>query len=210
MSEILGKVEKPSAEKFKGSRKLYLVPLVSIIKEAPRNDIEKVETYWKQVGEHLNNLEQKMDKISKVYHESVSLAGEEGLKLIEKLNEKGYPLIKNKCEQGAELQETENMDLFIQSLDWGNCLRVVMSGNVFQKISGFYREVSEERFTHIAKRIDETLQDGEAGALFISEGHSIRFPSTINVFYVSPPTLDDIHRLLRKQEIEDGRKDEQA
>jgi hypothetical protein len=197
--EVLGKLEKPSVEKFKGIRKLCLVPLIFTGKDAPRDFLEKVELYWKQVDEHLNNLEQKIGRISKVYHESISSDGTQGLNVIEQLNEKAYPLIKRRCEQGAELQATEDMDLFTQSLDWGNCLRIVMSGAVFQKVSEFYREVTEKRFNHIAQRIDKTLKDEETGALFISEGHLVQFPSTIQVFYISPPALDEIHRWFRER-----------
>lgn len=199
MAEILGKLEKPAAEKFKGTRKLYLVPLIFAGRDAPQDYLEKAELFWKQVEEQLDSLERKIGKVKKVYHESVSLGGEQGLAMIERLNEKGFPLIKRKCAQGAELQATEDMDLFAQSLDWSNCLRVVMSANVFQKISEFYREATQERFAYIARRIDETLAEGEAGVLVISEGHSVQFPPSIQVFYVSPPALDEIHRWFRER-----------
>lgn len=198
MPEILGKLEKPLVEKFKGTRKLCLVPLIFTGKGVPQDLLEKAEIYWKQVDEQLDNLEQKIGRISKIYHESISSDGTQGLNVIERLNEKAYPLIKKRCDQGAELQATEDMELFAQSMDWGNCLRVVISGTVFQKVSEFYREVTEKRFDHIAQCIDETLKSEEVGALFISEGHFVQFPSTIQVFYVSPPALDEIHRWLRE------------
>ncbi len=201
MSEgkVLGKLEKPAAEKFKGLRKLYLVPLIFAGQDAPQDFLEKAELYWKQVEEQLDNLERKIGKIKKIYHESVSLPGEQGLRVIERLNEKGCPLIKKKCEQGAELLAAEDMDLFAESLDWANCLRVVVSESVFRKISGFYREATEKRFGCLARRIEETLEEGEAGALFISEGHPVQFPPDIQVFYVSPPALDELHRWFRER-----------
>lgn len=199
MTEVLGKLEKPAAKKFQGGRKLYLVPLVFVGKDAPDDYRQKVELYWQQVAEQLTGLEQKIGRIKKIYHESVSLDGENGLAIIERMNESGYPLVKKKCAQGAELVATEDMELFAQSLDWGNCLRVVMSAGVFQKISEFYREATEKRFNYIARRIDETLAEEEAGALFISERHSLQFPPTIQVFYISPPALDEIHRWFRER-----------
>lgn len=199
LAEILGKFEKPAAEKFKGARKLYLVPLVFVGKDAPEDYQQKVELYWRQVKEQLTSLEQKIGRISKIYHESVFLDGENGLAAVERVNEKGYPLVKEKCAQGAELLATEDMELFAQSLDWGNCLQVVTSREVHQKISEFYREATEKRFDHIARRIDETLAEGEAGVLLISEGHFVQFPSSIQVFYVSPPALDEIRRWFREK-----------
>jgi hypothetical protein len=194
VSEILGKLEKPEAEKFKTGRKLYLAPLVFAKKDSPKEYVEKVEQYWKQVGEHLANLEGKIGKIKKIYHESNSFSGEQGLSIIQQINEKVYPLIKEKCDQGAEMQATEDLELFTQSLDWSNCLRVVMTQAAFEIISEFFRDISTKRFNYIAQQIDETLGENEAGALFISEGHSVQFSSDIQIFYVSPPILDEIRR----------------
>jgi len=41
MAEGLGKIEKPGADKFQGSRKLYLVPLVYVGEDAPQEHREK-------------------------------------------------------------------------------------------------------------------------------------------------------------------------
>jgi hypothetical protein len=199
LAEILGKVEKPAAGKFLGMRKLYLVPLVFSGKDAPGDYREKVALYWQQADEQLDNLEKRIGRVRKIYHESLTLGGDEGLKLVERFNEDGFPLVKKRCALGAELVATEDMELFARSLDWGNCLRVVMSREVFQKVSEFYREASESRFEYISRRIADTLGEQEAGALFISEGHSVQFPPTMQVFYVSPPALDDIHHWFRER-----------
>ncbi|MFA5383497.1 MAG: hypothetical protein WC364_02315 [Eubacteriales bacterium] len=203
MSEILGKLEKPEAEQFKTGRKLYLAPLVFVRKDSPEEYVEKVEQYWKQVGEHLANIEGKIGKIKKIYHESNSFSGEQGLSNIQQINKKAYPLIKEKCDQGAEMQAIEDLELFTQSLDWGNCLRVVMTQTAFEKISEFFWDISTKRFNHIAQRIDETLGENEAGVLFISEGHSVQFSSSIQIFYVSPPILDEIRRWFREKAKEE-------
>lgn len=205
MAEILGKVEKPAAQKFLGMRKLFLVPLVFSGKEAPEDYREKVALFWRQADEQLDSLEKRIGRVKKIYHESLTLGGDGGLKLVEQINGAGCPLIKKRCAQGAELVATEDMDLFAQSLDWGNCLRVVMSQAVFQRVSEFYREASERRFEYISRRIADTLGEQEAGVLFITEGHSVQFPPTIQVFYVSPPALDDIHRWFRERTGGPGR-----
>jgi hypothetical protein len=51
----------------------------------------------------------------------------------------------------------------------------------------------------MAKKISETLEDDEAGLLFIREGHSMQFPGDVEVFSIFPPALDEIHRWLREQ-----------
>jgi hypothetical protein len=51
----------------------------------------------------------------------------------------------------------------------------------------------------MATKISETLKGDEAGLLFIREGHSVQFPSDIEVFSIFPPALDEIHRWYRDQ-----------
>jgi hypothetical protein len=52
---------------------------------------------------------------------------------------------------------------------------------------------------HIGAQISNTLKDGEAGILFISEGHRVQFPADMQVFFVAPPALDALRRWLDDQ-----------
>ena len=62
-----------------------------------------------------------------------------------------------------------------------------------------YIEASRKRYEHIGRRIDETLKASERAILFISERHSLQFPQDTQIFSVSPPALDQIHRWLRER-----------
>jgi len=198
MDEQLGKIEKPEAEHFTGKRKLYLVPLIFHGENAPSEYMEKFNLYWEQVSQQVANLESKIGKVSHVYHESITLAGEEGLKVIEKLNPSCHEIAKNKCQSGAVLEATEDKELAEESMDWE---RFLLMGFVSQKVativSEFYVEASRKRYENIARRIDETLKPDEVGILFIREGHMVQFPKGIEVFSVAPPALDEIHRWQR-------------
>jgi hypothetical protein len=195
MTEATEEAEKP--QPGHSGRKLYLVPFVFALQDGPSGYAEKLEAYWREVRSHIYNLEARFGKISKVYHESVTLGGEEGLKLVEQLNEKAHRMLRRKCQQGAEFVALEDRDLFEETMDWRRCLAVVLSGPVRRKVSDFYREAIRERYELMAKRIDETLNDGEAGILIIGKDHAVQFPSDIRVFYVSPPALDELYHLLR-------------
>ena len=195
MTETTEKAEKPRPKHF--GRKLYLVPLVLALQDGPPGYAEKLETYWGEVGNHVRNLEVRFGKINKVYHESVPLDGEEGLKLVEQLNEKAHRMLRRKCQQGAEFVAIEDRDLFEETMDWRRCLAVVLSGPVLRKASELYQKASRKRYELMAQRIDETLKDEEAGVLIIGEDHAVQFPSDIQVFYVAPPALDELYRLLR-------------
>jgi hypothetical protein len=68
-------------------------------------------------------------------------------------------------------------------------------------VSEFYIEASRKRYEHISKSIDETLKADEIAILFIREGHLVQLPQDVEVFSVTPPALDEIHRWLRDRSL---------
>jgi hypothetical protein len=198
MAQELGKISKPEAANFKQGRRLLLVPLIYSYKDAPSEYTEKYELYWKQVAEHIVNLEAKIGIVSRIYHESISLGGDDGLKIMEELNPKSCQIAKQKCQDGATLEVIEDKELAEETIDWERCLFIgFLSDKVARKVSESYIEASRKRYEHINKRVDETLKANEIAILFIREGHLVQFPEDIEVFSVSPPTLDEIRRWLR-------------
>lgn len=198
MAQELGKIDKPEVGNLKQGRKLFLVPLMYAGEDAPTEYVEKFNLYWKQASEHVGNLETKIGRINRVYHESISLGGEDGLKVMERLNPKSYQLAKEKCQNNAELEAIEDSELAEECIDWERCLLVgFVSDKVARKVSEFYIEASRKRYEHISKRIDETLKADEIAILFIRERHTVQFPKDVEVFSVAPPALDEIHRWLR-------------
>ena len=120
----LGKIQRPEAEQFRGKRKIYLVSLLFSWEGAPVEYLEKFNRYWQQVNEHVVNLEEKIGKVSHIYHETISLAGEEGMKLLEKLNPAASQIARERFQSGARLEAVEDAELVAQSMDWeSNCLR---------------------------------------------------------------------------------------
>ena len=200
MPEQLGKIEKLEAERFKKGKKLYLVPLVYSVEEAPDDYKEKCSRYWQQVAEQLNNLASKIGRVNRVYHESIFQSDEDGMKAMESLNPSGYQIAKIECDNSAIFETIEEEELFEEVMDWQRCLMIgFMSDKVASKISEFYVEATKKRNEFIAKKISETLKGDEAGLLFIREEHSVQFPSDIEVFSIFPPALDEIHRWYRDQ-----------
>ena len=198
MSQELGKIEKPEAAKFQQGRKLLLIPLIYSYKDAPSEYNDIYERYWKQVAEHIVNLEAKIGTVSQVYHESISLGGDDGLKIMEQLNPKSCQISRQKCQDGANLEVIEDKELAEETIDWERCLFIgFLSDKVATKVSELYLEAAKKRYEHISKKIDETLKSDEMAILFIREGHLIQFPQDIEVFSVAPPALDEIRRWLR-------------
>ncbi|MFC1978277.1 hypothetical protein ACFLWS_08500 [Chloroflexota bacterium] len=204
MTEELGKIEKPEAGQFREKRKLYLIPLLFSWEDAPAEYVEQLNLYWQQVGEHVANLESKMGKVNRVYHESITLTGEEGLNVMEKLNPPVCQIVRDKCQSGAEFEVVEDADLSQESMDWERHLLMgFMSQKVAKVVSDFYVEAARKRYEHIARKVDETLMDNEVAMFFIRESHLVPFPPDIDVFSVAPPVLDKIHRWLRDRSSTD-------
>ena len=197
MAEELGKIEKLEIELF-GLRKLYVVPLLFSGADAPPDYKEKLERYWREVNEQIANQEAKVGKIKRIYHESMSIGGEEGLKIIAEINTLSYLIAKDKFDCGAVFEATELAELADECMDWERCLLIgLFSQKAIKTVAELYQQSSLKRFEYIGRRIDETLQKGEAAILFIREGHMVQFAKDIEVFSVAPPGLDDIHRWLR-------------
>jgi len=200
MSQELGKIEKPQAEEFKKGRKLYFVPLIYCEKEPQAEYLEKFNNYWNQVENQVSSLELKLGRIDRIYHELISVGGEDGAKVIKDLNDRSYQIVENRLGKGTQLEATEEAGLLTEFMDWSRCLVLgLQNQQVFTTVYEYYTEASKKRNEHIARQIDETLKADEVGILFMREGHQIQFPSDIKVFYVVPPALDEIKRWLRDQ-----------
>ena len=198
MREQVGKIEKPPAEHFKQGKKLYLVPLLYSSEDAPAEYQEKYSCYWQQVIEQLSKLESQIGRVNRVYHETISQSGGDGMKVMERLNPSSYQIAKNKCDNGAVFEAIEEKELLEETMDWERCLLLgFISEKVASKISEFYVEAAKKRHEFMVKKLEQTLKDDEAGLLFIREGYELQFPSDIEVFSVFPPGLDEIHRWLR-------------
>jgi len=200
MTQELGRLEKPSVEKFRGKRKLFFVPLLYPGEGMPQELQEKLDRYWLEVEEQLGKLEEKLGRARKIFHELIYSSGEEGLKALEKLNARSYQLTKVECENGAEIWPIEERELTEEWLDWQRCfLTGLISEKVRKQVLDFYLEAERKRYEHMARRIDAGLADKEAGLLFIREGHHIQFPADVEVFSIYPPSLDEIHRFLQER-----------
>lgn len=203
MSEEVGKIERPSIEEFTAGRKLYFIPLIFTPKRSQADLLERVNRYWDQVEAHVTNLEAKLGNVNKVYHELIPVGGEDGAKAIKELNKGSYRIVTARLKKGSDIQPMEDAEILAEFMDWGRCLAIgLQSQNVIVRAYEFYSEAQRRRNDYIAKQIDETLRDGEIGLVLMMEGHQVQFPSDIQVFYVAPPSLDEVKRWLREREAE--------
>ena len=197
MAEQLSQMPKPDAEQYSEKRKLLLVPLFLFPPNIPEDLKKHLERYWTEVRDHIHNLERSLGSVSHVYHEMLSTDGDDGIKQVEALNPEGGSFVNAICRSTATLESTEDRAALEESTDWQRCINMgLMSDKVRSAAFDGYEDATKRRYEHIASRIGDTLQGGEAGVLFISENHKVQFPTDIQVFYVAPPSLDAIKRWM--------------
>ena len=197
-AQELGKIEKPEAEKFQKGRKLIFVPLLftPYDKESELQDLHS--KYWQQVKEQITNLESKLLNVTRIYHEFIAIEGDEGVKEVERMDAGSREIVKNLVNKGSKLMTAESVELLSEYMDWNKCLSSRLSNTkVLQKIYEFYEASLKSREEWISKSIDFTLKENEFGLLFMRENNKLQFPPDIEVFYVAPPSLDEIKRWVR-------------
>ena len=198
MAEELGRIQRPPASQYDGRRKLLLVPLVYGPQADNAEGAAVLQNYWEQMQTQVKALETALGGLQHIYHESLTVGGDEGLQQLGAADQRSQLFITGKTESGAVLEATEDMDAMLEALDLQRCMMVPLaSTSVASKLQEWLSDSNRQRYEHIANRIDSTLGENETGLLLISERHQVQFPSDIEVFYVSPPALDDYRRWLQ-------------
>jgi hypothetical protein len=198
MAQELGRISKPNADQYKGRRKLLLVPLVYGPSAEDEAGAVALQKYWDQMQEQVDALQSALGGLHRIYHESLTQGGPEGLQQLEGRDQRSHGFIQAKCQAGATLEATESAESLMETLDLQRCLMIPLgSEKVSVQLHDWFTKSNLERYQHIAQQIDQTLGENETGILLISERHQVQFPTDIEVFYVSPPALDDFRRWLQ-------------
>lgn len=198
----IGKIKKPEVNNYTNKRKLYCVANIYTIGESPDDFKQLVSKYWDEVNQQINKLES-AGKIKKIFCEIIYQTGEEALKVLSRINERISEIIVKKIGEGGLLFPLEKEEIIGPYTDWGNCLRVVYTEEVFKKVFEFYTEIANKRLAHILEIIDKNLAEAEAGLLIMKDEDraKLQFPRDIEVFLVTPPSYDDIMRWIREKLI---------
>ena len=196
----LGQIEKPTVESFAGKRKLYCMPNIYPVDDAPDEYKDLFNKYWDEVAEQIEKLEA-VGKIRKIFCENIFLKGEEALDVLAKINDRAVQIVRKKIEQGAVLLPVESEEIFHPFMDWGSCLRVVRTKEVFAKVVEFYTELLDKRLQYILTVVESNLAEGEAGLFIIRDEDRIKlqFPKDIEIFLITPPSYDSILKWIREK-----------
>ena len=196
----LGQISRPEAGNFTGKRKLYCVSNIYPVYDPPDDFKELFDKYWNEVDQQVEKLEA-AGKVKKIFCEMVYTQKEEIMEILGRFNERVRQIVKKKVEEGGTLLPLEDKEIFGPYIDWGNCLRVVSTQEVFTKILDYYTELATKRLQHILSMIDKNLGEEEAGLLILKDEDRahLQFPGDIEVFLVTPPSYDDLTRWFREK-----------
>ena len=148
---------------------------------------ETVTGFWNAVATFIGSL----PVVGlKVYQDGLVADGDIGIKIVEqgvKDGSKNYEIIAELLEKSAELVKTEDVALVRREYDL--LTKVVKANSTSARMSAVMefrataKELLNSRDTFIARRIGDTLHNGETGVLFIGAYHDIvpRLPHDILV-----------------------------
>ena len=193
----LTQIQRPRADAFAGGKMVFLAPNYAPPLGADDAGEAVFARYWSEVRDAIASLERALGAVGKVYHEFGFADGEDGLAQVEAMNPSAYPLIRAMCRSTAEMRALEDAELAAEHMDWQ---RVLSVGTASRKVTELaldgFRDTLAARYAAIGERISADLEDGERGALFIREDHRVQFGADVQVFYVSPPSLNEVKRWL--------------
>jgi hypothetical protein len=146
-----------------------------------------VEGFWDAISHYFDSVDVKGMKI---YQDGLVADGEVGEKIVvetSKAGSKNYQLVSRILERGALLVKTEDFKLVKK--EYQRLIAITQAESIMRKTIAFVRyklaksSLLNKRDAFIAKRIDETLNPGEKGIIFVGASHKVkeRLPESIKI-----------------------------
>ena len=138
---------------------------------------ETVASLWDSISNYLDALEANGLKI---YQDGLVADGELGMKIIEDGVSKGsknYEIISRLIQRGAKLIKTEDLSIIMK--EYNHVIKMAQAKSFKERLMATLKykfkkgKLLKERDEYIARRINETLHDGETGIIFIGAQHDI-------------------------------------
>jgi hypothetical protein len=149
--------------------------------------IRALRTFWSGLEEQIEALRLPCERL-RLYQDGLPYCGREA-EIIRTLAEAGSlncRLLLKLMERGARITGTESPELLLEEYDLA---RKTLAGESSGKPAGRadpHRRILDLRDRYIAARIDQTLEQGETGLIFLGMLHSLdrRLPAGIRVTQV--------------------------
>jgi hypothetical protein len=156
---------------------------------------ETISGFWDAISDYFDyiDMDTRNRKKMKIYQDGMIAEREVAQKIVEegiKSGSKNYELVLRLLKRGAVLVKTEDFKLVKEELD--RLLAITKTKSTSKKLFAFikYRLIKNrllnKRDEFISRRIDETLNQDEAGILFLGAYHNIKkkLPKDIQIIEV--------------------------
>lgn len=146
--------------------------------------LKKIHDLWTDIEGRLNQ-KQLCSRQVKVYQDGLPVCGGE-LQIVQDIANKGgrnHQLLLKLVKKGAILMGTEDPTLLLKEYQ---LIKNATAAEFHKEDMERHHNYLSERDAYIARRIDETLEDGETGILFLGMLHKVveKLPSDITVEYL--------------------------
>lgn len=137
-----------------------------------------IEEVWKGIGEKLLTLQLPWERV-RIYQDGLPLSGKE-LEIAQEVAAQGsrnYQIVMELVRRGARLMGTESPELLTR--EYAHIKRIAEARTDAEREEARRRYAAEsaqllkERDAFIARRIAETLEEGEVGLLFLGMMHEV-------------------------------------
>jgi hypothetical protein len=183
------------------SESIRKVTLQKLGERVWRQKVNLVKRFWSDVENILNKLSLSYAQ-TRIYQDGLPICGKE-LDIVTELAKKGSPnhqILVHLMEEGATVMGTESAELLIE--EYHLIKRILETGDVKDAIAIEARQKAasdlllKKRDEFIAARIDQTLQAGETGVLFLGMLHNIAslLSGDIHVHYPLNRPLTTSHK----------------
>ncbi len=162
-------------------------------KERWEENRKRIERFWDELEREIDNLGLDLNRL-RIYQDGLPAGGDLGERIVRDAASKGsrnYQIVLKLMEKGATIEATESPELLLMEYKHIKDLISARDENEQRIALDAYNRVKdkllEERDCYIARRISETLLDGETGLLFIGAHHNVvpKLPADIEVIMLS-------------------------
>lgn len=138
---------------------------------------QTVSNFWDSIAKYFDSLDAAQFKI---YQDGLMVNGMLGLKIIEegaKMGSKNHQIVLKLIKRGGEARKTEEASLLKE--EYEHIIKLSQSKSLLQMGLAYLQykmrkaHLTRERDKFIAGTINETLQEGETGVLFIGAYHDV-------------------------------------
>jgi len=161
--------------------------IANLGEDAWMEHLKTIDGFWDAIAGYFDSIDVSGTKI---YQDGLVADGEIGEKIVEegiRLGSKNYELVSRLLQRGAILIKTEDVKLVKAEHEHLTAMTKEQSRTRKLLAFGKYKLVKDrllnQRDAYIAKRIDETLDNGEKGILFIGAYHNVKskLPADIHI-----------------------------